>query len=386
MERLGNSERELLEEQMERREYSAGAVVFVEGEPGASLAIVWRGRLAILKEEQEGTYALLAYRGPGEIVGEMGAMTGRPRSATVVAVEDAELLVADGQEFRTLVQDHPGITESVLDVLTDRLQAADEARSELVHQEEALGQQLERASTEANRLTDLLRLRQETVDIIVHDLRNPLGIVETCLQMLRITVGDELPDDAKEFLTLAEKSNSRVLAMVESLLESSRQEKMGITLDARELDLGKLLREGMENARPTARKYDQRLELALPEELPPLIGDEGLLTRVLTNILDNALAYTPRGGRVTVEAEVIGDEVWVSVVDTGPGVPMEHREAIFQRFVKVPGAKGHRQGFGLGLYFCRHVIEAHEGRIWVEDGPKGTGSRFTFTLPITEGA
>ena len=115
-------------------------------------------------------------------------------------------------------------------------------------------------------------------------------------------------------------------------------------------------------------------------------ADRTLIQRVLVNLLDNALKYTPEGGQISVSGEPLhNDSVLVCVSDTGPGVPDEYREEIFQRFAQVPGAQGRRRGSGLGLTFCRLAIEAHGGKIWVEPRPGG-GSRFVFRLPLVSPA
>ena len=110
--------------------------------------------------------------------------------------------------------------------------------------------------------------------------------------------------------------------------------------------------------------------------------DQSLLDRVLTNLIDNAVKHTPLGGLVTVAAEVLKGEMAVSVTDSGPGIPPEERERIFERFTQTTGEKRRRRGFGLGLTFCRLTVLAHGGRIWVESGADGKGSRFVFTLPL----
>lgn len=382
MERLSDADRQLLQQSLTHKVYPPGGLVFAEGHASNTLAVVWQGQVAVVKEEDD-TFTLLAYRGPGEIVGEMGAMTGRPRSATVIATRETELLVAEGQEFRRLIQEHPSISEAILDVLTARLQAADEARSELSCEDNLLGQRLERAAEEMDAMNQLARLRQEAFDLIVHDMRNPLAVLQTSLQMLRIALGVKLSGDMEDYLSLAQNSTSKVLGMVETLLESARQEAAGVDLTLEPFNLEELLRSEIHKAQPAARELNQKLEIKIKTSLPPLSADKALLQRVVTNLLDNAIAYTPRDGHITIEVKASNDEMRVSVVDTGPGVPRAYREKIFQRFVKVPEIKGHRRGFGLGLYFCQRVIKAHGGRIWVEDGYDGVGSRFTFALPLS---
>jgi signal transduction histidine kinase len=115
--------------------------------------------------------------------------------------------------------------------------------------------------------------------------------------------------------------------------------------------------------------------------LPSIQGDGNKLERVLDNLLDNALKYTPKGGVITVAVRPMNGQVEVRVTDTGPGIPPEYRERIFDRFTRVPGSEGRRRGLGWGLAFCSRVIEAHGGRIWVES-EAGQGSTFAFTIPV----
>jgi signal transduction histidine kinase len=122
----------------------------------------------------------------------------------------------------------------------------------------------------------------------------------------------------------------------------------------------------------------------VPDGLPQAHADYGKIQRVLINLVDNALKYTPSGEQVTVSAARYGtNAIMVKVFDSGPGVPEEFREKIFERFSQVPGQRGRTRGSGLGLTFCRLAVRAHGGRIWVEPR-SGGGSVFAFTLPTIE--
>jgi signal transduction histidine kinase len=105
---------------------------------------------------------------------------------------------------------------------------------------------------------------------------------------------------------------------------------------------------------------------------------------VVVNLLDNALKYTPENGRIWVQGGQKAESVWVSISDTGPGIPAVDRERLFERFTQGSGDKLKRRGFGLGLAYCRLAVEGHGGRIWIQDGPNGIGSRFTFTIPLEQ--
>ena len=119
-----------------------------------------------------------------------------------------------------------------------------------------------------------------------------------------------------------------------------------------------------------------------PSNLPSVLADPNQIRRVLTNLVDNAIKYSPKGGALTVTAVRQNNMVEVSVTDAGPGVAPEERERIFDRFTQAETGGIRPRGFGLGLSYCKLAVEAHNGRIWVEPGPDGVGSRFAFTLPI----
>jgi signal transduction histidine kinase len=120
----------------------------------------------------------------------------------------------------------------------------------------------------------------------------------------------------------------------------------------------------------------------IPIDLPTIQVDQTKIIRVLSNLIDNAIKFTPVLGSIQVNAKVVENKcIEVQVSDTGPGIPEEYLERIFERFSQIPGQAGRRRGSGLGLTYCRMAVEAHGGQIWVES-IVGTGSTFYFTLPI----
>jgi signal transduction histidine kinase len=130
-----------------------------------------------------------------------------------------------------------------------------------------------------------------------------------------------------------------------------------------------------------AKEYGVKVHNNSPEDLPAIQIDKNMIHRVLNNLIDNALKYSPQDGEVTITAEIntIGNLV-VKVKDEGPGISDDYKNRIFERFVQIPGSGSRKRGSGLGLTYCRLAVEAHGGEIWVDDRPGG-GSIFTFTLP-----
>lgn len=225
--------------------------------------------------------------------------------------------------------------------------------------------------------------RSLITETVVHDLRSPIGAVETTLgfleEVLRETTADK---DVIASVQIAKRSNQRVLRLINSLLDIGRLETGNIELLINPVQLRPLINGLIEELEPQA--VDSRLTIynQVDAALPHVSVDNGLITRVFYNLIDNALKFTPESGLITIEAQTNENELLVTITDTGPGIPLKYREDVFRRFSQVPNQRGRRRGTGLGLTFCKLAVEAHGGRIWVESGPAGVGARFQFTLPL----
>jgi signal transduction histidine kinase len=381
VERLSEEEREALFSSGCKECHSEGSVICREGEPGDILYVIRKGQVAVLKEVGDGEHTVLGYRGTGEILGEMSLLTQQPRTASLIAADDTVLMCVSASDFTRLMERYPGISKAILRVLSDRLQAADVARTSTFYEEKALAQRLEQASGEATRLGELARVRQETIELVAHDLRTPLTVIDGCIQLLRSSLPNASETPASDIMDLAERSSSKLMDLLEDLLNAARRDVPAVIPARESVDLGGLVELATESAKVSAHGTGIRFDLQVEPGLARPLADGAQLERVVGNLLDNAVSYTPAGGSIGIEAAMDGEEIRVSVTDTGPGVPEEHRKLIFERFSRVPSTRGRKQGFGLGLAYCRQVIEAHSGRIWVEDNPSGEGSRFIFTLP-----
>ena len=155
-----------------------------------------------------------------------------------------------------------------------------------------------------------------------------------------------------------------------------------MTLQIERIDVGAVIADVLDVEQQLAEQKHIALEARLSTE--PLVAqaDREVLQRVLINLVDNALKFAPQQGQVWIEGRALAEDagVQIAVVDTGPGVPVEERERIFEKFTRVRGQAPVRRGVGLGLTFCQMAVEAHGGQIWIEDGPGGRGSRFVFTI------
>lgn len=339
------------------------------------------GRLGVYKEQQDGSYPLSEIT-PGGLVGEVGATTGWQRTATVKAEESSTVIHISEADFRRALDESPALAAEIFRLMGERLTDADVARVTLGRSYQQAAERVQDLSSQKAQLEELLRLREELAHMIVHDLRNPLSVVDGGLQILEHTpaAGND-QEYVTSVLETMRRATRRMQRLVDTLLDLARLEEGRLELCLQPLKLDPLIDGLLNEQRPLAESRDMTLEHRLPADLPPVLADHHTLQRLLANLLDNALKFTPAGGRVWIEARLLGETVQIDVIDTGPGIPPEERERIFEKFTQTQGMASSRRGSGLGLTFCRMVAEAHNGRIWVEDGPEGKGSRFVLTLP-----
>ena len=249
-------------------------------------------------------------------------------------------------------------------------------------------------------LKDLEVLRDDLTHMIVHDLRTPLTSLLTGLQTLEFS--ESLRPDERELLEISVGGGQTLLGMINDLLDVGKMEDGSLTLERHPLDATVLIDKAVGQVRALAVERELTLRCDIAPNLPPFSGDQEKLVRTLVNLLGNAIKFTPPGGNVTVgvreiEKDNAGDNtvndvdktvnngtdaVLFYVRDTGEGIPPESFERIFQKFGQVENRKaGRKMSTGLGLTFCKLVVEAHGGRIWVES-ELGKGSTFLFSLPV----
>ena len=377
---LASIERGQRSQLLSERRCAPGEFIVCEGEPGDALYLIWSGRAAVYLGDIENP-TILGFREAGEIIGEMALLENQPRSASVVALTDLRLLKISRENFYNLVKRDPAVGLNIMEVLSARLRVSDQARNLGKSSERQLIRQVSALETEKQQLLELQRLRQETTDLIIHDLRNPLGSISLALNMLEMVLPEDILRENRELLDVANASGDRLMRLVESLLEVSRMESGEAQFHFAALDLAEMVN-SVAGSMLIPEVRDIRIEQSLPGGLPRVAGDRDKLERVLQNLMDNALKFTPDHGKVTLAVELQAEHAILSVTDTGPGIPDDQRKRIFERFAQVAGDKRARRGFGLGLSYCKLAVEAHGGRIWVDPGPDGVGSRFAFSLPL----
>jgi signal transduction histidine kinase len=225
------------------------------------------------------------------------------------------------------------------------------------------------------------------LSMVTHELRSPLNTINGYLDLTLEGVAGELNEQQREFLRRARAGSEHLYALLEDLLLASRADAGQLRLHRSRHSLVELVNGAQEELDLTAQDAAVILETALPEDLPELEVDAVRMQQVLRNLLNNALRFTPAGGRIKISASLLpqppGSErasLEVRVQDNGCGIAPEYHERIFERFFQVPYPEGGRiNGQGLGLAVVKLIVELHGGHVQVESAP-GAGSTFIFTL------
>ena len=235
------------------------------------------------------------------------------------------------------------------------------------------------------KLRELEQLRDSLTHMVVHDLRTPLTSIISGLQTMEVIGG--LDAVQAEILGMALGGGETLLRMINDLLDISKMEAGQLKLEYGRLDARRVAQTCLQQISLLAQNRELAIEDAIAPDLPPILADEDKLTRTLTNLLGNAIKFTPRRGMVTLRAEArregeVVTGLWFAVADTGEGIPPEAFGRIFEKFGQVENRlEGRKMSTGLGLTFCKMAVEAHGGRIWVES-ELGKGSTFQFVIPL----
>jgi PAS domain S-box-containing protein len=225
------------------------------------------------------------------------------------------------------------------------------------------------------------RARDEMLAIVAHDLRNPLNTIYMTSQLLLELVPESDRPKEHRQLAIVQRAAERMNRLIQDLLEVKRIEGGNLTLEKRLTDPSEVVSEAIELLRPIASASSVRLESDVSPDIPMITVDSPRIQQVLSNLVGNAIKFTPAGGQIVLSARPAEREACFVVADTGPGIAPDAIPHIFGRFWQAKRAD--RRGIGLGLTIAKGIVEAHGGRIWVES-QLGSGSSFYFTIPVAE--
>ena len=229
-----------------------------------------------------------------------------------------------------------------------------------------------------------IRARDDLMGVVAHDLRNPLSVVLMQAEFLRELHpnGDGQMDEAASAIS---RSASRMNRLIQDLLDVSRIEAGGLSLQREPIDPAKLLADAVETQRPLAASRQLALRLDADPKLPEVEGDRDRLTQVLENLIGNAIKFSAEGGRITVGARAQDRSVRFWVSDAGVGIRQEDLSRVFDRFWQAEEQRKTAHGTGLGLPIVKGIVEAHGGRVWIES-TLGKGTTVSFTIPLARTA
>ncbi|MBA2389158.1 MAG: response regulator [Geodermatophilaceae bacterium] len=233
--------------------------------------------------------------------------------------------------------------------------------------------------------SEQLDAREQVLSHVSHELRTPLAVIHGFVSLLRDGIGGPLTAPQSEFVDTVFRNTNLLRRMVDDLIATGQAQVGKLWVDPAPGAVGPLITGVVSGLAAAAAAKSVTVEVELCRNLPPVLVDDQRIEQVLTNLLGNALKFTPAGGRVVIGARPDDrhpDAVMVSVADTGVGMAEAESMQVFNRLYQGDhSAEGSRKGLGLGLYLCQQLVSAHGGEIWV-DSEVGKGSSFSFTLPV----
>jgi signal transduction histidine kinase len=336
------------------RAFAAGQEIFREGAPGDGVYVVKEGLVEISGLFNRTTRRTFSKLSPGEVFGEMAVIEHRPRSATATAAQDAAVYFIPRGEMLGLMERSPGLSLSLLQLISHRLRE--------------FNQQYLNEVVQAEALAVIGRFARG----VVHDLKNPLNIIGLTAELAG------RPDATPQFRAQAQERIAQQVERISSLVSEILYftQRAGEAVALAPMSYAEFIGKTVAELRPDAEMRGATLEL---ENAPPasmLMLNPKRLTRVLFNLVHNATDAMPSGGKIIFRFGQMPREVVTEIEDTGPGIAPEILDRLFETFA----THGKEHSTGLGLSICKKIVEDHGGRIWARNEP-GRGAIFSFTIP-----
>ncbi|MCC5598087.1 histidine kinase [Nostoc favosum] len=251
-----------------------------------------------------------------------------------------------------------------------------------------LSDEIFRLKQEKDNLQEQLQFKDRVIAMLAHDLRNPLTAAAIAIETLQSNYNLETgqfqrlkPSMTAHLLKQARNQTKVIDRMIADLLQVGRGKDTELPILPQKVQLGKLCLDVLEELCDRYTAKSQEVETDIPNDLPYVYADPERIRQVLVNLLDNAIKYTPEGGKISVAGlHRTTQKVQFSIGDTGPGIPVENRDRIFENHFRLQRDEG-TEGYGIGLCLCQRIILAHYGQIWVDSAPNN-GASFHFTLPV----
>ncbi len=228
------------------------------------------------------------------------------------------------------------------------------------------------------RFREAEELKSTFVSVISHELKTPVALIKGYVSTLRREDATWDREVIADSLAVIEEEADHLTELIENLLDASRLQAGVLAINSSDVDLGALARRIAERFRIQSTRH--QIVVDFPVDFPIILGDDDRLAQVFSNLISNAIKYSPDGGEIRITGQAHPQQVVVCVSDQGPGIAIADIPYVFDRFYRATDASRTTKGAGLGLYLARAVVEAHGGRIWVDPKP-GAGARICFSLP-----
>jgi signal transduction histidine kinase len=373
--------------------FPAGAVIFREGEPGDAIYVIVQGRVEIIQQLDDESERHLHSAGPGEIFGEMAIIQEGVRNATVRAAEPTTVLEIGQWPFLTVLGRSPSLGVRILVRVSNRLRDSDQQSIAELRQ---ANEELTRALRQLERLD---RTKSDFIRVSAHELRTPVAALLGYAQMMQSNPTVQGIPNLRILMEGVVASTKRLHRVFNSILDVSRLVTGGLELIRSPVGIAVVFEGVYSEFERALEERDLALELVGLENLPVCSGDPDLLYKLFYHLVNNAIKYTPDGGRITatgrtVEVPELGRCIEVTVEDTGIGIAPQDLDLIFEKFYRTGEVALHSSGTitfkgggpGLGLAIARGVVVTHGGRIWAEspgyDEETCPGSQFVVQLPL----
>jgi two-component system, sensor histidine kinase len=345
------------------RVYDPGSLIFREGDEGDSVFLIGSGSAEAVLEAGSGPSVLLSVMHEGETFGEMAFFEGKPRSATVRARDASIVLEIEGRALRRVVETRRDVQLEILLKVSERLRNKNE---------QLLALNL-RAIESANRAKD------EFLAMLGHELRNPLGAISAAVEVLNLPGNSQ--EQTARLHAIIDRQTRHLSRMVDDLLDVSKLVSGKIVLERTPEDLRAVAERALASCEEAGRTA--RHVISLAGKSVPVSVDRTRLEQVVTNLLDNAVKYTPAGGRIELQVGSENRDAVLRIRDTGVGIDREALPMIFDPFVQVNPAHHRTEGgIGLGLTLVKRLVELHDGTVSAASEGPGCGSEFVVRLPM----
>jgi signal transduction histidine kinase len=347
--------------------YDEGQTLLIEGERADKLFVVERGRVSLEKKVQLGRHstprnATIDYIAPGAVAGFSALVHPHAYSTSAICVEPTRVIELDGVALRKYLEEHPAVGFKILATISSMVSS--------------------RFRHATGTLTYFL-------SVVSHELRSPLAAVENYLQLMLEGFAGELGPKQERMVKRCILRVTDLRGQIGDVVDLARMQPEQIEMDFTWFDLSEVGNEAIEDVRLAATEKGIRLNVEPPAEFDPIVGAPRRIRQVLTNLLNNAIRYSPNGSAVTFRASYQPEAVIVEVENEGPGIPPEDIPHIFKDFFRAGNVEG-EAGMGLGLSIAKKIVEAHRGRISVTNLTDGgadasgggrAGTCFTVVLP-----